>query len=250
VRKTILACVAVALIVGTTSATAATLITSADIKNGTIQSSDIKKGAITASRLSSGVRSTLNQVGASGSGGAAIPGPAGPEGPVGPRGQAGRDGFGQQGPKGEPGAKGDKGDTGERGADGAKGDPGVADLEADGPYPGDTDLGNLPGEGDNSNERVPADGNRRTVWVQCAPGKYALGGGFRLAADSTPEAAEAINVLASEPTQVEDGEVVYEPIEGDEAWSFRPNGWLVEVVNNGTAAQVVRPWVTCARVSD
>ena len=55
-RKTILACAVVALIASATTATAATLITSEDIKNGTIQASDIKKGAISENRLSDGVR--------------------------------------------------------------------------------------------------------------------------------------------------------------------------------------------------
>lgn len=139
--------------------------------------------------------------------------------------------------------KGDKGD---------KGDPGLSDLEADGPYPGATDLGDLGtngSEGDNSDESVPADGTRHTVWVQCATGKVALGGGFRLAADSTQQAAQDIDVLASEPTQVENGQLVVDPIPGDAADSIQPNGWQVEVVNNGDTAQTVRPWVTCAKIA-
>jgi hypothetical protein len=90
VRKTILACVAVALIVGTTSATAASLITSEDIANGTIRASDIKKGTISENRLTSGVRKMLREVG--------LPGPAGkdgatvygPKGDIGPQATAGR----------------------------------------------------------------------------------------------------------------------------------------------------------------
>jgi hypothetical protein len=127
-----------------------------------------------------------------------------------------------------------------------EGSTGLKNIESDGPYPGSTDLGKMDGQGDNSDEAVPADGQRHTVWVQCAPGKVALGGGFRLAADNTQAAAEAISVLASEPTQIKDGAVVYEPIEGDEAGSFQANGWLVEVVNHGAQSQTVRPWVTCA----
>ena len=50
-RKSILACVAVALVVGATSATAATLVTGKQIKNGTITAADIKRGTINASRL-------------------------------------------------------------------------------------------------------------------------------------------------------------------------------------------------------
>jgi hypothetical protein len=137
----------------------------------------------------------------------------------------------------------------EPGPAGPQGDPGLSNLEADGPYPGATDLGSLSDQGDNSDEMVPADQARHTVWVECAPGKVALGGGFRLAADATQQAAEDIDVLASEPTQVADGAIVYTPIEGDAAGSFEPNGWLVEVVNNGSSDQIVRPWVVCATVA-
>jgi hypothetical protein len=84
VRKTTLACVIVALIVGSTSATAATLITSADIQNGTIQATDIKKGAISENRLSDGVRDLLRdegKVGPAGKDGATVYGPKGDAGP-------------------------------------------------------------------------------------------------------------------------------------------------------------------------
>ncbi len=48
------------------TATAARLITSADIKNGTIQGKDIKKGAITQKQLSDSVKAKLNSGGAQG----------------------------------------------------------------------------------------------------------------------------------------------------------------------------------------
>lgn len=126
---------------------------------------------------------------------------------------------------------------------------GVSGVESDGPYPGTTDLGSMDNQGDNSKAKVPADGKRHTVWVQCAPGKVALGGGFRLAADQTQQAAQDMDVLASEPTQIKDGDVTYQPIDGDAAGSFVPNGWLVDVVNNGDSDQTVRPWVTCAKAA-
>ena len=92
-RGTIVACVAVALITGATSATAATLITGKDIRNGSITAKDIKRGSITKARLSRTIRGQLAQVGAQGGPPAvSIPGPAGAAG--------------------APGAKGDKGDTG------------------------------------------------------------------------------------------------------------------------------------------
>lgn len=127
-------------------------------------------------------------------------------------------------------------------------DRGVDALESDGPYPGATDLGDLEGQGDNSDELVPNDGGIHTVWVQCAPGKVALGGGFTLAADAGASAAAAVHVTESVPTQVENETIVYQPIEGDLAGSFVPNGWAVSVINTGTGPVIVRPHVVCADI--
>ena len=103
--RTILACVVSVLVVGAATATAAKLITSgdikdgtiksADIKNGTIKHDDIKKSTITRDRLASAVRNQLDEGGPKGPAGAA--GPAGPAGPA--------------GSKGDKGAKGDPGPT-------------------------------------------------------------------------------------------------------------------------------------------
>lgn len=125
----------------------------------------------------------------------------------------------------------------------------VTGLEADGPYPGSTKLQDHPGNGANSTEKVPADGKSHAVWVMCAAGKSALGGGYRVGADQGDAVAAKIQVTASEPTQVKDGAVVYAPIAGDAAGSMEPNGWLVEVINTGTVDATVRPWVTCAKVA-
>jgi hypothetical protein len=99
VRKTIVACVATALIVGAGTATAQQLITSsdikdgtikgADIKNGTIKSEKIKKGTIKKDRLASQLQQKIDQ-----------PGPAGPAGPK-----------GDHGAKGDPGAQGPPGQS-------------------------------------------------------------------------------------------------------------------------------------------
>lgn len=129
----------------------------------------------------------------------------------------------------------------------------VTAVEADGPYPGSTKLQDHPGNGANSTEKVPADGKSHTVWVQCADGKTALGGGYRVGADQGDAVAAKIQVTASEPTQVvkdgDDYKLVYTPIAGDAAGSIEPNGWLVEVINTGTVDATVRPWVTCAQVA-
>lgn len=76
-------------------------ITSADIKNATIKGEDIKTGTIGEMSLADSVKSKLNT-----------------GGPQGPKGETG-----QQGATGSPGATGPKGDPGTQGP---KGDPGVA----------------------------------------------------------------------------------------------------------------------------
>ncbi|MBO0828175.1 MAG: hypothetical protein J2P24_10390 [Streptosporangiales bacterium] len=129
---------------------------------------------------------------------------------------------------------------------------GVKALEADGPYPGSTELQKFTGNGANSTARVPGDGKSFAVWVMCADGKTALGGGFRLGADQGDAVAGKIQVTASEPTQIAkqpDGSYkqVYQPIKGDAAGSFKPNGWLVEVINSSGTDANVRPWIVCAK---
>lgn len=118
----------------------------------------------------------------------------------------------------------------------------VSGLEADGPYPGATKLQDYQGQGSNSTEAVPGDEGAasHTVWVKCAEGKVALGGGFTLAADASLAAKKAVQVVASE--------AMGEAIAGDPAGSILPIGWQVEVINNGTAPVTVRPWVTCAKI--
>ena len=92
-RKTLIACIVVALLAGGGTAVASKLVTSKDIKNGTIQSQDIGRGEITLSRLSPGVRERLAK--------AAKPGT-----------------NGTNGTNGAAGAKGDKGDKGDTGPQG------------------------------------------------------------------------------------------------------------------------------------
>jgi hypothetical protein len=108
------------------SAMAGSLITSKQIKDGTIRSKDIKKGTISANRLSKAARVSLK----------GETGPAGPAGQTGAQGPAGPQG--ERGPSvfGSPGAKGDKGDTGAPGAQGAKGDTGAQGPKGDKGDPG------------------------------------------------------------------------------------------------------------------
>jgi hypothetical protein len=125
----------------------------------------------------------------------------------------------------------------------------ITRLEADGPYPGATDLGGLDGQGDNSSDLWTNDGARQTSWVKCARDKVALGGGYNLAADAGDAKAKQVQVVVSEPTYVKGGELADGTIQGDDAMSIRPNAWLVQGFYTGEGSVVVRPWVVCAKVS-
>ena len=117
-------------------------------------------------------------------------------------------------------------------------------LEADGPYPGLTQLR----EGDNSTDLWVADGGAalQRSWVQCARGKNATGGGFGQW-DYAADVVKDIQIVTSVPATIRHGEVVNTPIPGDVDQSIKPNGWLVEGFNNGSTTDVsVRPWVVCA----
>ncbi|HYH61936.1 MAG TPA: hypothetical protein VD766_08725 [Solirubrobacterales bacterium] len=100
-RRTVIACVIVALVAGATSATAAKLITGKDIKNGSVTGADIEKGSISNEQIANGkiykkklskaVRDQLNATGATG-GTPGLPGPPGPPGPKGDKGDKGDQG--------------------------------------------------------------------------------------------------------------------------------------------------------------
>lgn len=102
--STVLSCAALFVALGGT-ATAATVITSKQIKNNSVTSADIKNGTLQKGDFKKGVLP---------SGAAGATGPAGAVGPVGPAGPAGTPGA-----KGETGAKGDTGTTGDTGAAGS-----------------------------------------------------------------------------------------------------------------------------------
>jgi hypothetical protein len=117
-------------------------------------------------------------------------------------------------------------------------------LEADGPYPGLTQLH----QGANSTKLWAADSGAtlQQSWVTCAPGKRAVGGGFGQW-DYSPEVVQNMQIVTSAPATIRNGQVVDTPIPGDVDQSIRPNGWLVEGFNNNPTTDVsVRPWVVCA----
>ena len=108
------------------------LITSAQIKDGTIQSRDIKNGAIARADMSATAIASLR----------------GQRGPAGPRGLAGAAGAqGPQGATGAQGAQGAQGPAGPQGSQGAKGDPG-AGVHVTGSVATAADLPATAAEGD------------------------------------------------------------------------------------------------------
>ena len=90
-RRTILACVITALVVGTGTASAAKFVTSKDIADGTIQNRDLDEGVISLNRLSPGVQYLLTREPLAGKDG--VDGVGGKDGADGEDGADGRDGV-------------------------------------------------------------------------------------------------------------------------------------------------------------
>jgi hypothetical protein len=106
----ILGIIAVILAVAGT-ATAASLITGANVKDGSLTGADVKNGSLTSKDLSA----------------ATVKGLSGQDGTNGAKGDTGA--TGAEGDTGATGATGPKGDTGAAGADGTKGDTGAAGAD-------------------------------------------------------------------------------------------------------------------------
>ena len=103
----------VGILAGGGGAYAATQITSAQIKDGTIQAKDIKRGTISTNNLSAAAKAGM--VGKTGPAGATgATGATGPAGPQGERGPSVLGSPGTQGPKGDTGATGPAGPQGPR----------------------------------------------------------------------------------------------------------------------------------------
>lgn len=116
-RKTIIACAIVALGIGATSATAASLLTGADVKDNSLTGADVR--GISYADLTSGLKNRINQnptINAP-KGDAGAAGKDGVAGAPGAKGADGKDGT----PGGAPGEDGSVGPQGEPGADGASG---------------------------------------------------------------------------------------------------------------------------------
>jgi hypothetical protein len=134
----ILGIIAVILAVAGT-ATAASLITGANVKDSSLTGADVKNGSLTSKDLSAGtVKGLSGQDGTNG--------PKGDTGATGAKGDTGVTAAkGENGAQGIQGVKGDKGDAGAPGAAGAKGDKGdrgVSNIILDGTaFPAAADRG-------------------------------------------------------------------------------------------------------------
>ncbi|MFZ0325342.1 MAG: hypothetical protein WAN48_14580 [Actinomycetes bacterium] len=121
-------------------------------------------------------------------------------------------------------------------------------LESDGPYPGLPVLQ----QGDDSRKTWigGAGATLQRSWVQCSPGKTAIGGGLS-PGDEAFSTMHDFQIVTSRPAQFQGGEEVGVAIPGDPDSSIVPNAWLVEGFDNGASGTiVVRPWVVCATISD
>jgi hypothetical protein len=249
----------VALLVSAMSATAAFVVTSKNIKNGTIQTVDISAKAKQALKGNRGPRGPQGLPGLDGRPGlTGLTGPAGPQGPPGPRGLPGFDGL-----DGDEGPQGAAGPLGPMGPKGAKGEPGAgvhvtgsvaewADLPAtgalgdayiitstghlavwDGTQWVDTGLvqgppGGLSGYEIREGAPVAITENDDVVsaTATCPATKVAIGGGASLATDG---AGGGIRFAQSYPT-----------VDGD------TYGWRVTVVNNWLEATTLTAYAICA----
>jgi hypothetical protein len=86
--------VLVVAVIGAGTATAASLVTSKDVKDGTLRSVDVKDGSLRVKDLTDEAVDTLQKGGATGATGErGATGPAGAQGPQGPKGDKGADGV-------------------------------------------------------------------------------------------------------------------------------------------------------------
>lgn len=232
-RRVVVAAIAVpaAVVLIGGSATAASLITSADIKNQTIESWDIAAGGVASSEVRNQSLQSWDldrgSVAASelrdGSVGAheltdelrAQVEEGGPQGEQGPAGPAGEDGA-----------------DGPAGADGANGVSGyeVVGRTADGRTIPAGETHQIPTECRSADQ--PAD----------APEKVAIGGGVKMVHGAN---VGDVVVNATAPSGIAQ---VGEPTEQDPAGVWAAKSWTVTVTNIGDEDVTVQPYVLCALV--
>jgi hypothetical protein len=87
--------------------------------------------------------------------------------------------------------------------------------------------------------------NLQTVREECPAGQYALGGGFSTWGGDKDLGGDNKNIQVTVSAPYFEG--AYVPV--DDAGNFRPTEWVVKGYNNGETNQIVRAWVTCAKVN-
>jgi hypothetical protein len=133
-------------------------------------------------------------------------------------------------PEGSKGETGAKGAPGPQGPEGPKGRSGVSNLIA--------------GAGYTTEWTGDKGATLQTAREECPAGQYALGGGFSTFGGDKDLGGDNKDIQVTVSAPYFEGD--YKPV--DEAGNFRPTEWVVKGFNNGTTAQVVRAWVTCADI--
>ena len=192
-RKSILACCVTALAVGATSATAASVITSDDIKDETIQNRDMRDGAFTWSKFAPTTQNKIAKLAAPQNSAASTSPAAGTAGPAGPQGPQGL--TGEDGDDGEDGTNGTNGENGAQGIQGEQGAPGQAlvaneTTETTEDSPGGLPI--VPIEDKSIDSQAPNSGDRGTPLVSVT-----LDAGLYLATTT----AQFLNLNPANPTE-------------------------------------------------
>jgi Collagen triple helix repeat (20 copies) len=228
-RKTIIACAVTALAVSGSTATAASLITSAKIADGTIMNRDIHAGTISENRLDGGVVAKLNRAG--------TPGTNGVNGVTGAKGD-----------KGETGAAGALGQDGAIGAQGPQGQDGVSGYEV---RTYDYIKGGARPNHDGVDASYGGAGNSSIATVACSsPDKVAVSGGYFIrngtdeskngtdagGAFTSPALGQSAGVTASFPGRMDWAKNMPKPNRND--------GWIVQFNGNGPTLDVTL-YVVC-----
>ena len=219
IRKNRVAAVAVGafVLIGFSSkgAVAGTMITSAQIKDQSIQSNDIATAGVGTSEIrdASILTRDLSQATMD-----ALKGATGAKGDTGAKGETGATGA-----QGATGATGAQGPTGSRGRRGPQGAPGVANVIA--------------GAGYSHTWAGDKGAQLNTIIESCNEGSDTNAGGtpYDLGGDN-----KNIQVTVSAP--------YYEELynEANYGGNIRPSEWIVKGYNNGDTDQIVRAWVVCA----
>ncbi len=224
---TVLSAIAVAFAMSGT-AVAGSLITSNNIKDGTIKTRDIGKGAITSDRLAGDVKAQLSKSGqvlvAGAHGQPAVKGDKGLDGAPGKDGVDGKDGA--VGPQGQPGAKG---------ADGVSGYEVMT-------YDYIKGVGHREGKPGAATGYVGAN-NSAIATVACSSeDKVAISGGYFIRNGTSdvvqsPNVGQGAGVVASFPGRMDWSTNTPKPNRND--------GWIVQFNGNGGPSFDVTLYVVC-----